>query len=137
MKKIFEHWTKFINEADIDPRAFDLSGLNQSMYNKKYPGYLEKLNKLNLTLQHYQDFSKEYDKKKPGSVVPLDKFVDNIDKIKDMFPEVFSSKQSSHPAEQRLAIQNIYNTLRQMDGRLAGEKYEKAVAAINDLLRSL
>ena len=46
MKKIFEHWTKFINEADIDPRAFDLSGLNQSMYNKKYPGYLEKLNKL-------------------------------------------------------------------------------------------
>ena len=114
MKKIFEHWTKFINEADIDPRAFDLSGLNQSMYNKKYPGYLEKLNKLNLTLQHYQDFSKEYDKKKPGSVVPLDKFVDNIEKIKQM-----------------------YNALYQMQAQLVGGKYEKALASLNDLLRSL
>ncbi|MBT5636995.1 MAG: hypothetical protein HOJ16_00255 [Candidatus Peribacter sp.] len=137
MKKIFEHWTKFINEADIDPRAFDLSGLNQSMYNKKYPGYLEKLNKLNLTLQHYQDFSKEYDKKKPGSVVPLDKFVDNIEKIKQMYPEVFGDQQKFSSARAKQRVEKMYNALYQMQDQLVGGKYEKALASLNDLLRSL
>ena len=44
-------------------------------------------------------------------------------------------KFSSAPSKQR--VEKMYNALRQMDGQMSGEKYEKAVAALNDLLRSL
>ena len=138
MKLILKKWQEFITEADIDPRSMDIaSGMNKKMYDSKFPGYLEKLEKLGLSLVNYENFSKIYDKKHPGMVVPLDKFVDNIEKIKQMYPEAFDDQKkfSSAPPKQR--VEKMYNALRQMDGQMSGEKYEKAVAALNDLLRSL
>ena len=138
MRLLLEKWQNFVKEADIDPKAIDIaSGMNKKMYDSKFPGYIEKLESLGLSLKDYERFSKIYDEKRPGQVVPLDKFVDNIEKIKQMYPEAFDDQQkfSSAPSKQR--VEKMYNALRQMDGQMSGEKYEKAVAALNDLLRSL
>ena len=154
MKLILEKWQKFIKEspdtpdsqAVFDAYASGFTNMNQRQYAAMERRYGRDLKKIGLDFEDYKRFSQIFMKKR-DKYIPIEKFIENMkdpvkkQKMIEFDPGLDKTKAdqgqkfSSAPSKQR--VEKMYNALRQMDGQMSGEKYEKAVAALNDLLRSL
>ena len=154
MKLILEKWQKFIKEspdtpdsqAVFDAYASGFTNMNQRQYAAMERRYGRDLKKIGLDFEDYKRFSQIFMKKR-DKYIPIEKFIENMkdpvkkQKMIEFDPGLDKTKAdqgqkfSSAPSKQR--VEKMYNALRQMDGQVSGEKYEKAVAALNDLLRSL
>ena len=156
MKLILEKWQKFIKEspdtpdsqAVFDAYASGFTNMNQRQYAAMERRYGRDLKKVGLDFEDYRRFSQIFMEKR-DKYIPIEKFIENmknpdlkqrmieidpgLDKTKTNQDQ--GQKFSSAPSKQR--VEKMYNALRQMDGQMSGDKYEKAVAALNDLLRSL
>ena len=152
MKLILEKWQKFIKENQFSPDVPDFrdtfDNMNQRQYAAMERRYGRDLKKVGLDFEDYKRFSQVMMVKR-DKYIPIEKFIENMknpdlkQKMIEIDPELDKTKTdqdqgqkfSSAPSKQR--VEKMYNALRQMDGQMSGEKYEKAVAALNDLLRSL
>lgn len=156
MKLILEKWQKFIKEspdipdstAVFDAYASGFTNMNQRQYAAMERRYGRDLKKVGLDFEDYRRFSQIFMEKR-DKYIPIEKFIENMkdpekkQKMIEIDPGLDKTKAdqdqgqkfSSAPSKQR--VEKMYNALRQMDGQMSGEKYEKAVAALNDLLRSL
>ena len=147
-KLIVENWRKAIKESSPDMYARDLQ-------------------KLGLSIEDYKRFAKIYQKTMGSiGTIPIERFIESmkdpekrqyflqldpsLDKTtKDfpsdgMVPSTYDGSTHAGGKEQRFSsappkqrVEKMYNALRQMDGQLVGAKYESAIAAMNELLRSL
>ena len=164
-KLIMENWRKAIKEGDIHKDAFSLSGMTDTMYQDLDRKHGQDLKKLGLSIEDYKRFSNIFSKRGKG-FIPIERFIQNMNdsnlkqKMIQIDPDLEKGAQdfpsdgmkpstydgsthaggqgqqfSSAPNRQR--IEKMYNALRQMDGQLVGAKYESAIAAMNELLRSL
>ena len=150
MKLILEKWQKFIKEnefsSDVPDFRDTFDNMNQRQYAAMERRYGRDLKKVGLDFEDYKRFSQVMMVKR-DKYIPIEKFIENMkdpekkQKMIEIDPELDKTKAdqgqkfSSAPSKQR--VEKMYNALRQMDGQMSGEKYEKAVAALNDLLRSL
>ena len=150
MKLILEKWQKFIKEnqfsSDVPDFRDTFDNMNQRQYAAMERRYGRDLKKVGLDFEDYKRFSQIFMKKR-DKYIPIEKFIENMkdpvkkQKMIEFDPGLDKTKAdqgqkfSSAPSKQR--VEKMYNALRQMDGQMSGEKYEKAVAALNDLLRSL
>ena len=156
MKLILEKWQKFIKESSdtpdsqavFDAYASGFTNMNQRQYAAMERRYGRDLKKVGLDFEDYKRFSQVMMVKR-DKYIPIEKFIENMknpdlkQKMIEIDPGLDKTKAdqdqgqkfSSAPSKQR--VEKMYNALRQMDGQMSGEKYEKAVAALNDLLRSL
>ena len=150
MKLILEKWQKFIKEnqfsSDVPDFRDTFDNMNQRQYAAMERRYGRDLKKIGLDFEDYKRFSQIFMKKR-DKYIPIEKFIENMkdpvkkQKMIEFDPGLDKTKAdqgqkfSSAPSKQR--VEKMYNALRQMDGQVSGEKYEKAVAALNDLLRSL
>ena len=158
MKLILEKWQKFIKESSdtpdsqavFDAYASGFTNMNQRQYAAMERRYGRDLKKVGLDFEDYRRFSQIFMEKR-DKYIPIEKFIENmknpdlkqrmieidpgLDKTKTDQDQDQGQKFSSAPSKQR--VEKMYNALRQMDGQMSGDKYEKAVAALNDLLRSL
>ena len=156
MKLILEKWQKFIKESSdtpdsqavFDAYASGFTNMNQRQYAAMERRYGRDLKKVGLDFEDYRRFSQIFMEKR-DKYIPIEKFIENMKNpdLKQRMIEIDpgldktkadqdqGQKFSSAPSKQR--VEKMYNALRQMDGQMSGEKYEKAVAALNDLLRSL
>ena len=154
MKLILEKWQKFIKESSdtpdsqavFDAYASGFTNMNQRQYAAMERRYGRDLKKVGLDFEDYRRFSQIFMEKR-DKYIPIEKFIENMkdpekkQKMIEFDPGLDKTnadqgqKFSSAPSKQR--VEKMYNALRQMDGQMSGDKYEKAVAALNDLLRSL
>ena len=152
MKLILEKWQKFIKEnqfsSDVPDFRDTFDNMNQRQYAAMERRYGRDLKKVGLDFEDYKRFSQVMMVKR-DKYIPIEKFIENMknpdlkQKMIEIDPELDKTKAdqdqgqkfSSAPSKQR--VEKMYNALRQMDGQMSGDKYEKAVAALNDLLRSL
>ena len=152
MKLILEKWQKFIKEnqfsSDVPDFRDTFDNMNQRQYAAMERRYGRDLKKVGLDFEDYKRFSQVMMVKR-DKYIPIEKFIENMknpdlkQKMIEIDPGLDKTKAdqdqgqkfSSAPSQQR--VEKMYNALRQMDGQMSGEKYEKAVAALNDLLRSL
>tara|TARA_A100001515_G_C4548016_1_gene202472 strand:+ start:408 stop:866 length:459 start_codon:yes stop_codon:yes gene_type:complete len=152
MKLILEKWQKFIKEnqfsSDVPDFRDTFDNMNQRQYAAMERRYGRDLKKVGLDFEDYKRFSQVMMVKR-DKYIPIEKFIENMknpdlkQKMIEIDPGLDKTKAdqdqgqkfSSAPSKQR--VEKMYNALRQMDGQMSGEKYEKAVAALNDLLRSL
>ena len=150
MKLILEKWQKFIKEnqfsSDVPDFRDTFDNMNQRQYAAMERRYGRDLKKVGLDFEDYKRFSQVMMVKR-DKYIPIEQFIKNMkdpekkQKMIEIDPGLDKTKAdqgqkfSSAPSKQR--VEKMYNALRQMDGQMSGEKYEKAVAALNDLLRSL
>ena len=154
MKLILEKWQKFIKESSdtpdsqavFDAYASGFDNMNDRYWDRLERRYSSDLKKIGLDFEDYKRFSLIYFRSR-NKYIPIEQFIENMkdpvkkQKMIDFDPDLDKTKAdqgqkfSSAPSKQR--VEKMYNALRQMDGQMSGEKYEKAVAALNDLLRSL
>ena len=154
MKLILEKWQKFIKESSdmpdstavFDAYASGFDNMNDRYWDRLERRYSSDLKKIGLDFEDYKRFSLIYFRSR-NKYIPIEKFIENMkdpvkkQKMIEIDPDLDKTKAdqgqkfSSAPSKQR--VEKMYNALRQMDGQMSGEKYEKAVAALNDLLRSL
>ena len=152
MKLILKKWQKFIKEnqfsSDVPDFRDTFDNMNQRQYAAMERRYGRDLKKVGLDFEDYRRFSQIFMEKR-DKYIPIEKFIENMKNpdLKQRMIEIDpgldktkadqdqGQKFSSAPSKQR--VEKMYNALRQMDGQMSGEKYEKAVAALNDLLRSL
>ena len=152
MKLILEKWQKFIKEnefsSDVPDFRDTFDNMNQRQYAAMERRYGRDLKKVGLDFEDYKRFSQVMMVKR-DKYIPIEKFIENMknpdlkQKMIEIDPGLDKTKAdqdqgqkfSSAPAKQR--VEKMYNALRQMDGQMSGDKYEKAVAALNDLLRSI
>lgn len=156
MKLILEKWQKFIKESPDTPDSqavFDAYASGFTNMNDRFWAPIERrygrdLKKIGLDFEDYKRFTMIFFEAR-GKYIPVEKFIENMkdpakkQRMIEIDPGLDKTKAdqdqgqkfSSAPSKQR--VEKMYNALRQMDGQMSGEKYEKAVAALNDLLRSL
>ena len=150
MKLILEKWQKFTKESQLSPDFPDIrdgfDNMNDRYWDRLERRYSSDLKKIGLDFEDYKRFSLIYFRAR-NKYIPIEQFIENMkdpvkkQKMIDFDPDLDKTKAdqgqkfSSAPSKQR--VEKMYNALRQMDGQMSGEKYEKAVAALNDLLRSI
>ena len=150
MKLILEKWQKFIKEnqfsSDVPDFRDTFDNMNQRQYAAMERRYGRDLKKVGLDFEDYKRFSQVMMVKR-DKYIPIEKFIENMknpdlkQKMIEIDPGLDKTKadqdQGQKFSSSKQRVEKMYNALRQMDGQMSGEKYEKAVAALNDLLRSL
>ena len=149
MKLLLENWRKLL-EAETQEKTYGaLSQMMkvslpdfESFLELKYPNELEELKAEDL-LDAFHQFSMIYKEKNPAKgYVPPRGFLDNLEWVKENYPEAFSEQPTGDStkigtAEARSLINQMYEDLRSLDSTFATPKaraeYERAFAAINKL----
>ena len=149
MKLIFENWRQLMKETEESSAAsqrgieagLGFGGMASATRKAREPEAYQELVDLDLE-DAYERATQLYGKENPGKYFTIRVFLDNLDHVKAKYPEAFPDTPQATPTQPpSIRVEKMYTALYSMSNQLTDPKvrvkYEKALGAINALLRVL